>query len=76
MKTFKQFNESFMDNRFDIPTQQAIESKRMEVRDAYSKYGVGSEEYESLFNELHNMIVDYDQRKKDHYMGKLPKPKS
>jgi len=33
----------------------AIEAKRQQVLEAYSKYGVGSREYEGAFDELHDM---------------------
>lgn len=36
----------------------AIEAKRQQVLEAYSKYGVGSREYEGAFDELHDMRMD------------------
>ena len=75
MKNFTQFNESRMGGMFDMKTQQEINKLEQKVRIAYNNYGVGSKEYETLFDELHKMKIDYEQRKDDNDKGKLPKPR-
>jgi len=73
IKTWKQF-ESVFDEPFDMDQAQKIKDKERKVKIAFTKFGVGSDEYETLFSELSTMRQKYDKYKKDQYNGKLPEP--